>query len=58
MTTIPSTIQNCYAGHIVANTIRKGIRTTDIGKKEAKHSFADNMNVRESTDKLRKLIRL
>lgn len=52
MIIIFSIIQNCYVGYIVVNIIRKGIRIIDIGKKEVKYSFVDNMNVRELIDKL------
>lgn len=52
MTTVAKTIQNCSAGLIVANTIRKVIRSIDTGKEEVNHSFADKRIARGSTDTL------
>lgn len=50
MTIVPGTIQNYSAGLIVANTIRKVIRSTDRGKEEVSQSFADNRIARGSAD--------
>lgn len=48
---------SCQSYCSQCNKKRKIMRTTDIGKEETKHSFADSMTVRESTDKLGVLIR-
>lgn len=52
MTTVAGTMQNCSAGLFVANTLRKVVRSTETGKEEANHSFADNRIERGSTDTL------